>query len=236
MKWPPLVPGVFVRRDNRFRATVRLEDGRLAAAHVPNSGRLRDLFVPGRPVGLHPAARPGRKTPYDLLLVHMPTAWVSVDARLPNALFREALAEGRFSDWLPTAKAWRVRPEPASEGGRLDFCLRDPRTGQRVWIETKSVTLVEDGVALFPDAPTARGRRHLNELAQRVAVGDRAAVVFVVQREDASAFAPHPTADPAFAAALRSAARSGVEVYAYTCAVTWTEIRIVRRVPVLGLK
>ncbi len=235
MKWPSLVPATFVQRDNRFRATVRLEDGRTVAAHVPNSGRLHDLFVPGRPVWLHPAARPGRKTPYDLLLVQMPTALVSVDARLPNPLFREALAAGRLADWLPTAAAWQVRAEPASPGGRLDFCLREPDTGRRVWIETKSVTLVEDGVALFPDAPTARGRRHLEELAQRVAQGDRAAVVFVVQRPDAVAFAPHPTADPAFPDALRAAARAGVEVYAYACQVTPQSITIARALPVQGL-
>ncbi len=235
MRWPPLVPAVFVQRDNRFRATVRLKDGRLVAAHVPNSGRLHDLFVPGRPVWVHPAPRPGRKTPYDLLLVQMPTALVSVDARLPNPLFREAWQAGLFADWLPAAEPWQVRAEPASPGGRLDFCLRHARTGQRVWVETKSVTLVERGVAMFPDAPTARGRRHLEELAQRVAQGERAAVVFVVQREDAHAFRPHPTADVAFPDALRAAARAGVEVYAYACQVTLAEITIHRRIAVLDL-
>ncbi len=231
MDWPPLEPATFVRRDNRFRATVRLADGRWAAAHVPNSGRLHDLFVPGRPVWLQRAARPGRKTPYDLVLVELPTTLVSVDARLPNRLFREALHAGRFADWLDSSRVWQVRAEPAFARGRLDFCLYDPERGQRVWIETKSVTLVEAGLALFPDAPTARGRRHLAELAQRVAAGDRAAVVFIVQRADAQAFAAHPTADPAFAEALQRAAAAGVEVYAYACRVTRQHISIQRPLP-----
>ncbi len=232
MKWPPLQPATFVRRDNRFRATVRLPTGSLVAAHVPNSGRLHDLFVPGRPVWLARATRTGRKTPYDLLLVQLPHTWVSVDARLPNPLFREALAAGQFADWLPDPTAWQVRAEPAFAGGRLDFCLQHRATGQRVWVETKSVTLVEGGVALFPDAPTARGRRHLAALARRVAQGERAAVVFVVQRGDARAFAPHPHADPEFPAALQAAAHAGVEVYAYDCRVTQTAIAIAGRIPV----
>ncbi len=235
MKWPPLEPATFVRRDNRFRATIRLSDGHTAAAHVPNSGRLHDLFVPGRRVWVHRAERAGRKTPYDLLLVQLPHTLVSVDARLPNPLFREALAAGLFRDWLPDAAARSLRAEPPSPGGRLDFCLREPDTGRRVWVETKSVTLVEAGVARFPDAPTARGRRHLAELAQRVAAGDRAAVVFVVQRDDARAFGPHPHADPDFPAALRAAARAGVEVYAYACQVTRQDIRMARPLPVQGL-
>jgi len=231
LELPPLFPATFVRRVNRFRAEVRLPNGVRTHAHVPNSGRLHELFVPGRPVYLRHAARPGRKTRWDLALVRLPTGLVSVDARLPNPLLYEAWRTGRLVPWLQPEE-WTWRAEPASPGGRLDFCLRHRTTGQRLWIETKSITLVEDGVGLFPDAPTSRGRRHLAELAERVRAGDRAAVVFVVQREDARAVAAH-NADPAFPAALAEAMAAGVEVYAYVAHVTLHQIRLVRAVPVL---
>ncbi|NPA05932.1 MAG: DNA/RNA nuclease SfsA [Chloroflexi bacterium] len=231
MDLPPLFPATFVRRVNRFRAEVRLPDGTLTAAHVPNSGRLRELFTPGRRVYLRHTARRGRKTAWDMALVQLPSGLVSVDARLPNRLLHEAARVGSLQPWLEPG-AWIWRAEPASPGGRLDFCLRHRETGQRLWIETKSITLVEDGIGLFPDAPTARGRRHLLELAERVRAGDRAAVVFVVQRPDARAMAPH-TADPDFPRALAQAVAAGVEVYAFACEVNPDHIRLARPLPVL---
>lgn len=225
MKMPPLIPGEFVRRDNRFRATVRV-NGRYATAHVPNSGRLGELFTPGRPVWLREAASATRKTPYDLKLVEFAGVLVSVDARLPNPLFAEAIKSGHLPEFAyPT-----VQPEVTQGDSRFDFYLSGPQGG--CWVETKSVTLVEDGVARFPDAPTERGRRHVETLTALCRQGQRAAVVFIIQRPDAASFAPHETADPAFAAALRAAAQAGVEVRAYTCAVTLNEIRLETAVPV----
>lgn len=230
MDLPPLVRGRFVRRDNRFRATV-LVDGREAWAHVPNSGRLTELFVRGRSVWLAPAEAPHRKTGYDLKLVEHPVpgrgeVLVSVDARLPNPLFAEALTSGRLPDFSCATFAREV----VLGDSRLDFCLEgDDGT---CWVETKSVTLVEEGTALFPDAPTARGRRHLRELQTAVAAGERAAVVFVVQRLDARSFAPHPTADTAFGDTLRTVAASGVDVRAYVCDVSHTTIAISHEIPV----
>ncbi len=226
MKHPqPLIPGDFIRRDNRFRATVRV-DGREVWAHVPNSGRLHDLFIPGRPVWLHPAANPARKTPYDLKLVQMPEALVSIDARLPNPLFAEAVAAGR----LPEFSCHEIRPEVRYGDSRLDFRLLGPEGV--CWVETKSVTLVTDGVACFPDAPTARGSRHLRELMDIVQNGERAAVVFIVQRQDAQSFAPAASVDPLFAQTLARAAASGVEIRAYVCRVDMTEILLDRAIPV----
>ncbi len=214
MKQPqPLLPATFIRRDNRFRATVRL-DGREVWAHVPNSGRLHDLFIHGRPVWLHPAANPARKTPYDLKLVQTPAALVSVDARLPNPLFAEAVATGS----LPEFACDEIRSEVRYGDSRLDFRLDG--SGGVCWVEVKSVTLVEAGVARFPDAPTARGSRHLRELMSIAARGQRAAVVFIVQRQDAQCFAPAATVDPHFAQTLARAAAAGVEVRAYACRVT----------------
>lgn len=225
MKLPHLVPGRFLRRVNRFAATVTVGE-KPALAHIANSGRLQELFTPGRSVWLAPAAAPQRKTAYDLKLVAFDSVLVSVDARLPNPLVEEALRVNR----LPGFRYPEIRREVAYGASRLDFRLA--RNNGVCWVETKSVTLVERGVALFPDAPTDRGRKHLQELAGARQAGDRAAVIFVVQRPDALSFAPHPTADPAFPEALRLAAEGGVMVRAFVCQVSLEEISISREIPV----
>ena len=210
----------FVARDNRFRVTVEL-DHRHVWAYLPNSGRLGELLTPGRRLFLRPATAPGRKTAYDLLLVDLDGVLVSMDAHLPNPLVEEALQEDRLS---PFRGYETIRREVQCGGSRLDFALEGK--GQRCLIEVKSVTLVRGGLALFPDAPTARGRRHVEELRRAVGDGERAAIVFVVQREDAEAFAPNDGTDPAFGRALRRAVEEGVEVYAYDCRVSRSEIRL----------
>ena len=226
MKHPhPLIPARFVRRDNRFRATVRVED-REVWAHVPNSGKLDDLFVPDRPVFLHPVENPNRKTPYDLKLVQLPEALVSIDARLPNPIFAEAVTAGR----LPEFACDGIQPEVRYGDSRLDFRLTGPEGV--CWVETKSVTLVADRVAYFPDVPTARGSRHLRELLAIIGQGERAAVVFIVQREDATVFAPAAAVDPLFAETLNLVAAAGVEVRAYVCKVDMREIVLNHPIPV----
>jgi len=226
MQLPPTVPGRFLQRQNRFRVLVEV-DGHPVPAHLPNSGRLTELLTPGRPCHLVPHPEPHRRTPLDLLLVEYAGVLVSVDARLPGRLFAEAVGEGRLS---PFSGFTRLEREVRCGGSRLDFRLDGPNGS--LWVETKSVTLVEGGVALFPDAPTLRGQRHLRQLTVQAAQGERAAVVFVVQRPDAEVFIPHARADPAFAAALVEAARAGVEVYAFRCDVSLTQIRIAAPIPV----
>jgi sugar fermentation stimulation protein A len=226
-----LVQGEFVQRDNRFRVQVRL-GGRIVPAHLPNSGRLGELLVPGRRLWLKPApveARARRKTDYDLTLVETRDRLVSVDARLPSALIAGALACDRLGRWGSYAT---VRREVFHGASRLDLLLDGSAAESRCWIEVKSVTLVEGGVALFPDAPTARGRRHVAELIDIVGAGERAAVVFVAQRDDPERFTPHPSADPAFAAALREAREAGVDIVAYSCDVTLQGIEIAHSIPV----
>ncbi len=225
MKHPPLVKAVFLRRDNRFLVTVELE-GKPVHAHLPNSGRLRELLSPGREVYLTPMRHPGRKTAFDLKLVRVGQTLVSADARLPPLLLQEAIERGELPEF---AGYPRIEHEPRFAGGRLDLLLVG--AGSTCFVETKSVTLVEKGVALFPDAPTARGRRHLEKLASLVAQGYRAVVAFVVQRDDASVFAPNAEADPAFAATLEEVHSAGVEVRAYRCHVTLEEIRITGILP-----
>ena len=240
MKLPPLVDGVFLHRLNRFAAMVSV-DGRETMVHVANSGRMRELLHAGSWCGLSPADRPGRKTAYDLALVGVseqgaegdPGAvdrglvLVSADARLPPALVTEAILEGRLGAF---AGYTEVRREVTYRDSRLDVVLDGP--GGRCFIEVKSVTLVEGGVGLFPDAPTERGRRHVQTLASAVEAGYRGAAVFVIQRGDAVALTPHDLADPEFGAALRDAVSRGVEAHAYTCSVTPTEVRIIAPVPV----
>ncbi len=226
MELGPLTPGRFVRRLNRFAALVEVGRRRVPA-HVANSGRLRELLVPGYRVYLRPVGRPGRRCPYDLALVRARATLVSADARLPNALLAEGLAEGRIAALRGFPRA---RREVRHGGSRLDFVLERP--GARCLVEAKSVTLVEGGVALFPDAPTSRGRRHVEALARARRRGTDAAVVFVVQRRDAQRFRPNVAADPDLARALARAARAGVRILAYRCRVTRRHIRIAGPIPV----
>ena len=222
----PLTPGRFVRRLNRFAALVEV-GGRRVLAHVANSGRLGELLVPDRRVYLRAADRAGRRCPYDLALVRLRGTLVSVDARLPNALLGEALRAGRIAALRGYG---RPRAEVRHGASRLDFVLERP--GRRCLVETKSGTLVEGGVALFPDAPTARGRRHLEALARACRRGTEAAVVFVVQWGDARRFRPNVAADPAFARALRRAAAAGVRVLAYRCNVSRNAVMLADSIPV----
>jgi sugar fermentation stimulation protein A len=222
-----LVEGRFLKRDNRFRVTVEVA-GEAVWAHLPNSGRLGELLIAGRRALLARRPAPGRKTDYDLVMVHDGGEWVSVDARLPNHLVAEAIEAGRLK---PLSGYCALRREVVFGTSRFDLRLRHPDR-RPCLVEVKSVTLIVDGLGCFPDAVTARGRRHVLELAGAIADGYRAAVVFVVQRQDAQGFRPHDESDPDFSAALREAAGQGVEVYAYACRVEPGRIEIDRPLPV----
>ena len=223
---PGLVEGHFLARLNRFAALVDVK-GQEVLVHVANSGRMHELFVPGYRVLLKPQSGQHRKTRFDLALVDLGFTIASADARLPNALVAEALESGR----MPQFREYpQVRREVTFGESRLDLMLEGP--SGRCYVETKSVTLVEDGVGLFPDAPTVRGVKHMNSLVQAVADGHRAAVVFVVQRHDARAFATHDRADPEFGLAFRHALASGVEAFAYNCRVTEQSIGLDRLLPI----
>ena len=225
-----LARATFIRRANRFLAYVDL-DGRETAVHVANSGRLRELFVPGAAVWLKPVAKApdsGRKTAYDLALVEAAGTLVSADARLPNALVAAAAADGLLEGIGQPAS---VRREASFGESRFDLMLESG--DGRTYVEVKSVTLVEGGVGLFPDSPTIRGAKHLHTLAEAVRAGHGAAVVFVIQRPDADAFAVNAPADPALADALRRAVAAGVDARAYNCAVSRQEVRLDRRLPII---
>jgi sugar fermentation stimulation protein A len=229
----PLIEGRFVRRDNRFRVQVQLEQ-QIVAAHLPNSGRLGELLVAGRTVWLAPAdiaRNPNRRTAYDLTLVEYQGRLVSVDARLPGHLIAAALQRRQLDSFGHYTKFQR---EVRLGHSRIDFQLTGSVEPETCWLEVKSVTLVdpETNTALFPDAPTVRGQRHLNELIQAVEAGDRASVVFVIQRDDARRFTPYDQADPAFGETLRRAAQGGVAVHAWRCHVSKRAMQLLERIPV----
>lgn len=220
-----LVEGRFKVRLNRFLATVEV-DGHEVGVHVANSGRMYEMLVPGCRVLIKHCPGPGRKTSYDLALVDMGPTLASADARLPNTLVAEALAQRRMPQF---AKYPWVRREVTFGESRLDLMLEGP--DGLCYVETKSVTLVVDGVGLFPDSPTTRGVKHMNSLVLAKQAGHRAAVVFVIQRNDCESFAPHYEADPEFGEALRRGIAAGVEAYAYNCRVTEKEVTLWRSLP-----
>ncbi len=222
----PLVSGQFVRRLNRFAALVRVA-GREECVHVRNSGRLGELLTPGRRVLLESAEGGGRRTRFTLALIRMAGGYVSADAHLPNALVEAALRRGGLPGFR---SAHFLRREPAMGRKRADFLVT--HGGGHSLVEVKSVTLVVNGVALFPDAPTTRGRAHLEHLMTARRRGLGAAVLFVIQRHDALGFAPNRETDPLFADALRRAARAGVRVGAVVCRVTRRGVWLDRSVPV----
>jgi sugar fermentation stimulation protein A len=222
-----LVRATLVERINTYLARVTV-DGAEVLAHVPNSGRLAELMVPGAAVMVRPVPHPGlRKSAHDLVLVSHGDGWTCVDTRLPPAVLVEGMTTGRVDGFGPDVA---VEREVRYGTSRLDLRVRDP--GGVWYVETKSVTLAVAGRALFPDAPTARGTRHLAELERVVAGGDRAAVAFVVQRADVDSFAPNDSTDPEFGRALRRARAGGVELWAYRCLVGPGEIKLTARVPV----
>jgi sugar fermentation stimulation protein A len=218
---------VLVRRLNRFVVAAERPGDGAVLLHLPNSGRMAELLVPGAPGLAHMPAGVGRRTAGTLLAVEHASRWVGVDAGLPNRLFEAALAARTLA---PFAAFTRWQREVPFEGGRVDFVLRDG--GVPCLVETKSCNRVDDGVALFPDAPTARGARHLRSLARRAAAGRPAAVVWFVQRDDARLLRPFRQADPAFADAVREARRAGVALHAYRCAVDPAGVTVLDAIPV----
>jgi len=197
----------------------------VAYAHVPTTGRLTGVLRPGCRVWLSPATNPKRKTPFNLVLVVLENGGLCC-VNAAHRLFAEALAEGRI-----TAFQYDLIEREVTFGrSRLD--LRLSQAEQTCWIEIKSVTYVVDGVGMFPDAPTARGRKHMDELATLVRRGDRASIVLIAQREDAESFSPNEVIDPDFADKLCEVQQGGVEVHAYRCVVSISEIEIMEEIPV----
>jgi len=216
MEYKHILAGTFCARPNRFIAQVEA-GGELLVCHVKNTGRCRELLIPGARVYLEESGNSARKTKYDLVAVEKErpggTLLINMDAQAPNRVFGEWAAAGNFRPGLTL-----LRPETVFGSSRFDFYWETPE--ERGFVEVKGVTLEEDGVARFPDAPTLRGVKHLEELAAARAAGYGAALCFVVQMEGMRWVEPNDATHPAFGAALRAAAAAGVEVTALECGVT----------------
>lgn len=226
MTYENMVPGRFLARPNRFIAHVEV-GGETVVAHVKNTGRCRELLVPGAAVYLQDwgGEHPGRKTRYDLVAVEKGGLLINMDSQAPNKVFAEWVRSGGFVPGLTLLK-----PEAKWGNSRFDFYWEAGE--RRGFTEVKGVTLEQDGHARFPDAPTARGVKHLEELARAMDEGYEAAVCFVIQMEGMRLFSPNDDTHPEFGTALRKAAAAGVRVIAMECAVTPDSLNIVRPVTV----
>lgn len=223
MQYHEAKKGIFLARPNRFIAHVEL-DGEVVICHVKNTGRCRELLVPGAEVWLEKGRNPGRKTAWDLIAVRKGERLINMDSQAPNRVFAEWA--DRFEPELTA-----LRREYTYGQSRLDFCL-ETVDGLHL-VEVKGVTLEEGGHTRFPDAPTERGIKHLQELMRAVEEGCRASVVFVIQMEDVADFAPNDATHPAFGAALRQAAAVGVRIVAVNCRVMPDSLEILGCVPVV---
>ena len=224
MQYSDIHKAVFLERPNRFIAHCTV-DGMLETVHVKNTGRCRELLVPGATVYLEKSSNPNRKTAYDLVTVETPFGLVNMDAAAPNQVAGELLRAGAILS-SPTL----VQPEVRFGASRLDFYAENDR--QRLFVEVKGVPLRQGEWAVFPDAPTVRGAKHMGELVQAVAQGYRAMALLIVQMGGCTAFRPNRETDPAFCRALRDARAAGVEVRAVDCRVTPNTVTANRELPV----
>ena len=231
--------GTFVERLNRFVAKVELQD-EIHLAHVPNSGRMSELLVRGAPVGVIARSGPKRKTLWDLVIVKYGDVWVSVDSRQANQIVQRLLDPAMESSAKPpwpgdmwqrlTTDLTGIRREVKVGRHIVDFLLQMGE--RRAYLEVKSVNLVQEGTALFPDAPTTRGKEHVELLTSFCERGEEAHLLFVVQRSDAKRCSPYVERDPDFAHALGRARRMGVWIGALSCEVSPGGVKVLGSLPV----
>lgn len=224
MQYRKIRKGIFQSRPNRFIAEVEL-NGIVERCHVKNTGRCKELLVPGATVYLNDAASAKRKTRYDLIAVEKGNLLINMDAQAPNTVFHEYAASGRFLKDITL-----IRPEYRYGDSRFDFYMEQGE--QQHLIEVKGVTLEENGVARFPDAPTERGIKHINGLIAAHEQGFEAWICFIIQMAGMSRFEPNEVTHPAFGEALRAAQTAGVHILALECYVTPDSLDITTPVPV----
>lgn len=224
MHYERMVSGVFLDRPNRFIAHVEI-DGASQICHVKNTGRCRELLMPGVMVWCQKNEDPKRKTKYDLIAVKKGSRLINMDSQAPNKAAGEWLAAGGLG------QLFEIRPETVFEDSRFDFSFL--RNGQKCYLEVKGVTLEQDGICAFPDAPTSRGVKHLHGLIKAAQAGCGGYVLFVIQMSDVKYLHPNDATDPAFGRALREAAAAGVKILAVDCRVTENSMELYREVPVI---
>ncbi len=218
MKYSKIQKAYFISRPNRFVAKVSI-DGKETAVHVKNTGRCRELLTEGAEVWLEKSANPDRKYQYSLVTVKKGDRMVNMDSQAPNKAVGEWLSEGGlFSD------VKLIKPECKYGNSRFDFYVE--YEDKKAFIEVKGVTLENEGVVSFPDAPTERGSKHLRELCSCIKDGYEAYVVFVIQMKDVLYFTANESRDPVFARTLKEAHNEGVKILAYDCLITEDEMKI----------
>lgn len=224
MKYNNVCKANFISRPNRFVAHVLL-DGEETVVHVKNTGRCKELLIPGCTVYLEQADNPNRKTQYDLIAVEKNGMLINMDSQAPNKVVEQWLRENE-----PFGKIIYLKPEAVHGKSRFDFYLET--VTEKMFIEVKGVTLEENGVVMFPDAPTLRGLKHIEELEYCLQEGYSATIIFVVQMRGVKYFTPNAKTQPKFAAALAKAEAAGVKVVAMDCEVSPDTLKIREEVPV----
>lgn len=225
MHYSNIQRATFLRRPNRFIAHIEV-DGREEVCHVKNTGRCRELLTDRATIYVEHHDNPKRKTKYSLIAVEKGDLLINMDSQAPNKVVGEWLLERE-----PFGKVKLLKPECTFGSSRFDFYLETE--AEKIFIEVKGVTLEEDGIVRFPDAPTERGVKHLEELRACVEAGYKAAVIFVVQMEGMQHFEPNDKTHPQFGEALRQARKAGVEVLAYECKVTPSSLEITKSILVV---
>lgn len=224
MNYTNITSGIFLSRPNRFIAHVEI-DGQQEVVHVKNTGRCRELLPAGAQVWCQKSDNPNRKTKYDLITVRKGHRLINMDSQAPNIAAKEWLLAGGLGD------VEDLRSETTHGDSRFDFSFT--LNGKKCFLEVKGVTLENDGICAFPDAPTERGAKHLRGLQSCAENGFGAYVLFVIQMSDVKYLHPNDVTDPNFGCALREAAAAGVNVLAVDCAITETSMTIGSFVPVI---
>ncbi|NLX70768.1 MAG: DNA/RNA nuclease SfsA [Clostridiales bacterium] len=220
MKYSNVVPGTFLSRDNRFVARCEI-DGTTEIVHVKNTGRCRELLIPGATVYLEKHNNPRRKTRYSLIAVEKGDMLVNIDSLAPNKVLQEALVQGFGLPWVKDEMNF-IKTETVYGNSRFDIYAE--AGDHRIFIEVKGVTLENEGIAMFPDAPTQRGVKHLEELMRAVKNGYSGCVAFVVQMKGVRCVMPNDAMHAEFGKTLREAHKAGVHIVAYDCIVKPDEI------------
>ncbi|MDD3705225.1 MAG: DNA/RNA nuclease SfsA [Clostridiaceae bacterium] len=226
------IHGRFVHRLNRFEGIVEV-NGREVPVHIPNTGRCRELLLNGARVILEIRESKTRKTPYELIMVYKGERLISIDSQAPNKIVEEAVRENLIKE---IGSYEYIKREAFYQSSRFDMLLKKTEESEKeesCYIEVKGVTLEIEGTALFPDAPTERGARHMKELTSARQEGYRAAVIFLVQMENIKTFTPNKLMDGDFSKALAAAHSEGVEVLSYSCRISEKEVVMDEKVEVL---
>ena len=228
LAWPELIPGILLKRYKRFLADVKLETGEIVTAHCPNTGSMKGCCEPGRTVYLSIHDNPRRKYKYTWELIAMPTSMVGVNTLVPNRLIYKSIVQKlipELSDYKNIQREVKI-----GEHSRIDLMLTDGGD-ERCYIEIKNCTLVNEGIARFPDAVTSRGLKHITELENLAEAGHRCLMFYFIQRMDARVFRPADHIDPDYARRLRQAVAKGIEIMAYDVHISLQGIKLNNNIP-----